>query len=65
VRITLREAAVDAGFLHARTEQALAQAGGPEVFLAGDQDDAGSRRTRRRLARYRVGCEARISDPAG
>jgi len=65
VRITLREAAVDAGFPRARTEQALAQAGGPEVLIAGDPANAGSRRTRRRLARYRVGCEARISDSTG
>jgi IS5 family transposase len=61
VGITVREAAVDAGFLRTRTEQALAQAGSPEVFIAGDPDNAGSRRTRRRLARFRVGCEGRIS----
>jgi transposase, IS5 family len=61
VGITVREAAVDAGFLRARTEQALAQAGSPEVFIAGDADNAGSPRTRRRRARFRVGCEGRIS----
>jgi IS5 family transposase len=61
VGITVREAAVDAGFLRARTEQALADAGGPEVFIAGDPGNAGSRRTRRRRARFRVGCEGRIS----
>jgi IS5 family transposase len=61
VGITVREAAVDAGFLRARTEQALAQAGSPEVFIAGDTDNAGSPRTRRRRARFRVGCEGRIS----
>jgi transposase, IS5 family len=59
--ITVREAAVDAGFLRARTEQALARAGNPEVFIAGDAKNAGSRRTRRRRARFRVGCEGRIS----
>jgi IS5 family transposase len=59
--ITVREAAVDAGFLRARTEQALAQAGSPEVFIAGDPGNAGSRRTRRRRARFRVGCQGRIS----
>jgi transposase, IS5 family len=59
--ITVREAAVDAGFLRGRTEQALAGAGSPEVFIAGDPDNAGSRRTRRRRARFRVGCEGRIS----
>jgi hypothetical protein len=31
------------------------------VFIADDPDNAGSRRTRRRRARFRVGCEARIS----
>jgi transposase, IS5 family len=61
VGITVREAAVDAGFLRARTEQALAKAGSPEVFIAGDADNAGSPRTRRRRARFRVGCEGRIS----
>jgi IS5 family transposase len=61
VGITVREAAVDAGFLRARTEQALAGVGDPEVFIAGDPGNAGSRRTRRRRARFRVGCEARIS----
>jgi len=61
VGISVREAAVDAGFLRARTEQALAQAGSPQVFIAGDADNAGSRRPRRRLARFRVGCEGRIS----
>ncbi len=59
--ITVREAAVDAGFLRTRTQQALAQAGSPEVFIAGDSGNAGSRRTRRRRARFRVGCEGRIS----
>jgi IS5 family transposase len=59
--ITVREAAVDAGFLRTRTEQALADVGDPQVFIAGDTGNAGSRRTRRRLARFRVGCEGRIS----
>ena len=59
--ITLREAAVDAGFLRTRTQQALAGAGAPEVFIAGNPDNTGSRRTRRRRARFRVGCEGRIS----
>jgi IS5 family transposase len=61
VGITVREAAVDAGFLRTRTEQALTQAGSPQVFIAGDPGNAGSRRTRRRRARFRVGCEGRIS----
>jgi IS5 family transposase len=61
VGITVREAAVDAGFLRVRTQEALAKAGSPEVFIAGDADNAGSPRTRRRRARFRVGCEGRIS----
>ncbi|HZD01199.1 MAG TPA: hypothetical protein VFA46_13735 [Actinomycetes bacterium] len=31
------------------------------MFIAGDTGNAGSRRTRRRLVRFRVGCEGRIS----
>jgi IS5 family transposase len=31
------------------------------LFVAGRQDNPGSRRTRRRRARYRVGCEGRIA----
>jgi IS5 family transposase len=31
------------------------------VFIAGDGDNTGSPRTRRRRARFRVGCEGRIS----
>jgi IS5 family transposase len=31
------------------------------VFIAGDTDNAGSPPTRRRRARFRVGCEGRIS----
>lgn len=59
--ITVREAAFDAGFLRPATEQALQQAGSPEVFIAGSADNTGSRRTRRRRARFRVGCEGRIA----
>jgi hypothetical protein len=39
------------GFLRARTQQVLAGAGNPEQFIAGDSDNAGSLRTRRRRAR--------------
>ena len=46
--ITIREAAVDPGFLRARTQQMLAGAGNPELCIAGDSDKAGSLRTRRR-----------------
>jgi transposase, IS5 family len=56
--IKVKEAAFDAGFLRDKTEQALA---GVTAYIVGSSDNAGSRRTRRRLARYRVGCEGRIS----
>jgi transposase, IS5 family len=59
IRVT--EAAFDGGFVRARTEEALAPAGNPTVFIAGSRENAGSRRTRRRRARFRVGCEGRIS----
>ena len=57
--ITLREAALDAGFLPEPTTTAL-RAVGAKVFIVGTSH-AGSRRTRRRLARYRVGNEGRIA----
>jgi len=57
--IALREAVFDAGFLPKPTEEALGQAGAT-AFIVGTPHP-GSRRTRRRLARYRVGCEGRIS----
>jgi transposase, IS5 family len=56
--LSVCEAAVDAGFLRDRTQQALP---GVNIFIAGTAGNVGSRRTRRRLARYRVGCEGRIS----
>ncbi len=59
--LTVKEASFDAGFLRPATEKALAEAGSPEVFIAGSADNTGSRRTRRRRARFRVGCEGRIS----
>jgi IS5 family transposase len=61
VGITVREAAVDAGFLRVRTQETLAKTGNLDLFIAGDADNAGSPRTRRRRARFRVGCEGRIS----
>lgn len=57
--ITLREAALDAGFLPEPTTAALNEVGA-EVFIVGTPH-RGSRRTRRRLARYRVGNEGRIA----
>jgi IS5 family transposase len=56
--IKIKEASFDAGFLRDKTEQLL---DGVSVFIVGSSDNAGSRRTRRRLARYRVGAEGRIS----
>lgn len=57
----LKEASFDAGFLRAKTEEALAPAGNPSVFIARSQDNAGSPWTTRRRARFRVGCEGRIA----
>jgi IS5 family transposase len=55
--IRLREASFDAGFTRVATDKALP---GPErIFIAGDPTNQGSARTRRRLARFRVGCEGR------
>ena len=61
-RLGLRpaEAVFDAGFGILATRDALAGLG-TEVFVVGSRTNAGSRRTRRRLARYRVGCEGRIA----
>lgn len=57
--ISLREAAVDAGFVPQLTQQTLREVGA-DVFIVGTPHP-GSRRTRRRLARYRVGSEGRIA----
>jgi IS5 family transposase len=61
-RLGLRpaEAVFDAGFGIRATRDALVELG-TEVFVVGSRTNAGSRRTRRRLARYRVGCEGRIA----
>lgn len=56
---TIREAAFDAGFTRVATTKALPQL--ERIFIAGSKSNTGSKRTRRRLACYRVGCEARIS----
>jgi transposase, IS5 family len=53
-----RELALDGGFVPTGVAEHLP--GSRRVFIAGRQS-AGSRRTDRRLARYRVGCEGRIS----
>jgi IS5 family transposase len=58
LRLTPRELALDGGFFPLGVAEDLP---GPErVFIAGRQS-AGSRRTDRRLARFRVGIEGRIS----
>ena len=53
-------AAFDGGFRPIATRTAMADVGS-EVFIVGSKKNAGSRRHQRRLARYRVGCEGRIS----
>jgi transposase, IS5 family len=52
-----REVALDGGF---PPEAANKQFPGTDVFIAGRQHPA-SRRSKKRLARYRAGCEGRIS----
>jgi transposase, IS5 family len=60
LNLTLREAAFDAGFGSNATTIAMAEVGA-DVFIAGNDKKPRSPRTRRRLARYRVGSEGRIS----
>lgn len=55
-----REVAVDAGFGIRATRDAFAPFGAT-VHVVGSATNVGSRRTRRRLAGYRVGAEGRIS----
>ncbi len=57
-----REASFDAGFGPAPTGTTMATVN-PAIalFIAGHKANPGSRRTRRRRARYRVGCEGRIA----
>jgi transposase, IS5 family len=55
-----REVALDGAFVPGPTGQTLAGLAPARVFIAG-RAEPGSRRTRRRLARYRTGCEGRIS----
>lgn len=56
--IKVREGSFDAGFQRDETEAALP---GVTAHIVGSHDNAGSRRTRRRRANFRVGAEARIS----
>jgi len=56
------EVALDGGFQTKASEAALAPLASERIFIAG-RASPGSRRTQRRLARYRVGAEGRISHP--
>ena len=58
--IKIREVAVDGGFKPGPTNTALAGLQPKTVFIAGRQEP-GSKRTQRRLRRYRTGEEGRIS----
>ena len=58
--ISLREVALDGGFNTGPTSTALADLHPTNVFIAGRQEP-GSKRTQRRLRRYRTGAEGRIS----
>jgi IS5 family transposase len=58
--IALREVALDGGFNIGPTTQTLEGLDPERTFIAGRQQP-GSRRTQRRLARYRTGTEGRIS----
>lgn len=55
-----REVALDGGFQTNKTAEALAPLAPERTFIAG-RASPGSRRTKRRLARYRVGSEGRTS----
>jgi hypothetical protein len=55
-----REAVIDAGLGARANKDELAELG-TNVFVVGSASNRGSRRTRRRLARYRVGAEGRIA----
>jgi transposase, IS5 family len=55
-----REVALDGGFVPGPTAQTLAALAPTRMFISGRAEPC-SRRTRKRLARYRTGCEGRIS----
>jgi IS5 family transposase len=61
-RLTIRprEVALDGAFMPGPTNDALAELAPDRVFIAGRQEP-GSKRTQRRLRRYRTGAEGRIS----
>ena len=55
-----REIALDGGFQTKASEEALSPLAPERIYIAG-RSPPGSRRTQRRLARYRTGAEGRIS----
>ncbi len=55
-----REVALDGGFGHLKSDTQLAGLEPKRVFLSGARE-SGSAATKRRLRRYRTGCEGRIS----
>ena len=55
-----REVALDGGFMPGPTNRSLEGLAPERVFISGRQQP-GSRRTNRRLERYRTGAEGRIS----
>jgi len=55
------ELALDGGFGHRRTDEQLSSIAPKRTFIAGQAVPGRSSRTARRLARYRVGAEGRIS----
>jgi len=58
--ISVREVAVDGGFNIGPTNAALADLAPKQTFIAGRQEP-GSKRTQRRMQRYRTGAEGRVS----
>ncbi len=60
LRLSPREIALDGGFRQAASEAALAPLAPERIFITG-RSRPGSKRTQRRLGRYRVGSEGRIS----
>lgn len=60
LQISPREVALDGGFMSGPTSEALEDLTPERVFISGRQEH-GSRRTNRRLQRYRTGAEGRIS----
>jgi len=58
--ISPREVALDGGFAVGPTTDSLSELAPERVFISGRQQP-GSRRTQRRMQRYRTGAEGRIS----